>query len=762
MNTELKNLIKSLSEPHFKDLVIHFCKAKFNADSVRIVDGPYDGGNDLEIIIGDKDIKQNVQVTINKSYERKLEADLCKISSLPNRNQQLDFFISQELTKTKRDSLETDARINHNISLRIYDANILSQEPLDIVREKVYEYHNIDVHTSIEVDKNTKILFDVLTLGKDSVEVKKNFFASLILSCIYNNPHIKYTNLKEILKPQLKNKIDEEYLKKEINNLKQKQIVLSPSTDKWEFYLSEEKQQEINKIYQECDLLEKVLLQDVREYIRTNKIPCSEQELCQTIKSFYYKNYKITIEDLTKNNESTFQSVKKTYADLINFFAKKGCGNDDSNKYAEGVLRAIQNNAYLNKIAVATLFTNLYNDDKLQLYINKQNKSILLDTQILIRLLCVIYEEDYDYEDTAIHAVGILYRTLNKFQRNTYVYTTREYVSEVAAHIQDALKLQRFLDLPYKNLFGRSKNVFYNAYINLLNANLINSNWTLEDFICDLIAVEPQNLPSYQDTYFNKYIVDKLTFIYEHSDLKIDVLDSPNANNSSQIKKEYETMLLTTNRDRSPLAIDNDVKAILHLYEDFQANNEKSFIVSWDFAFVDIRKRLDTTNKNYSNWYVFTPLKMVDRLSIMNYSINPSSISLDVIALAENNFNYTTHTKSFFDFISSFFNDADVKNHAIIKKLAQLNQDLTPKVSDEEAEFEEESQFVKMLLDIHDHYRKNFSRYNLENLITTFGDNTISDEIINIFRQYLSEKTIDKQQLFTNIDSLIEQTTTVS
>ena len=112
-------------------------------------------------------------------------------------------------------------------------------------------------------------------------------------------------------------------MKKEINALKQKQIVLSPTTDKWEFYLSDNKQQEINEIYQQCNLLEKILLRDVHNFIEANAIPCSESDLCNAIKSLYYENYKITVEDLTKSNESTIYSVKKTYADLVNFFTKK-------------------------------------------------------------------------------------------------------------------------------------------------------------------------------------------------------------------------------------------------------------------------------------------------------------------------------------------------------------------------------------------------------------------------------------------------------
>jgi len=124
-------------------------------------------------------------------------------------------------------------------------------------------------------------------------------------------------------------------------------------------------------------------------------------------------------------------------------------------------------------------------------------------------------------------------------------------------------------------------------------------------------------------------------------------------------------MLVDTKRDkeRSNLAITNDVKAIMQMYDSYREHNELTFIVSWDFAFLDIRKRLYNKFEEYTHWYAFSPLKMIDRLSIMNYSINPSSISLDIIALAENNFNYTTRTASFFDVISSFFNDKNVKGH---------------------------------------------------------------------------------------------------
>ena len=81
MSKELNILISSLSEDNFRRLVQEYLKEKYKTSNVRITDGPYDGGNDLEIIIGDKDIKRNIQVTVQKSdYEKKLEKDLQKAS----------------------------------------------------------------------------------------------------------------------------------------------------------------------------------------------------------------------------------------------------------------------------------------------------------------------------------------------------------------------------------------------------------------------------------------------------------------------------------------------------------------------------------------------------------------------------------------------------------------------------------------------------------------------------------------------------------
>jgi len=48
MDKQLVNLINTLDVSNFKELVCSYNKEKYNTKHVRIIDGPYDGGNDIE------------------------------------------------------------------------------------------------------------------------------------------------------------------------------------------------------------------------------------------------------------------------------------------------------------------------------------------------------------------------------------------------------------------------------------------------------------------------------------------------------------------------------------------------------------------------------------------------------------------------------------------------------------------------------------------------------------------------------------------
>lgn len=69
--------------------------------------------------------------------------------------------------------------------------------------------------------------------------------------------------------------------------------------------------------------------------------------------------------------------------------------------------------------------------------------------KILIRLLCVLATKNYNFEDSAINSVKVLDETLKKYEKNIYLQTTYDYIEEVSNHLIEAIKLRKFMELPY-------------------------------------------------------------------------------------------------------------------------------------------------------------------------------------------------------------------------------------------------------------------------------------------------------------------------
>ena len=330
MSKELNNLISSLSEDNFRKLIQEYCKEKYSTPNVRVVDGPWDGGNDLEIIIGENELRKNIQITVQKSgYETKLEGDLIKSAkNVLNYNYQnsLDFYISQNIAKEKRNELELNAEVKHKINLKIIDGNILAQEAANFesIRNFTYEAHDIKINfTNNIADKQSKILFDVLTLDKNSVEIKRNFINSYIFSFLYSSPNATVDEIYNFINPHLNNSLIKEFLLKELNYLRSKQVIISLS-DKNKFELSKEKTSEINTIYANVVDSEEELKSIIETYIIDNQLDSTCLELLEILYKLYQENYTIDIDEIKNTNNSFSASIIKSFNDLVSFYIKKG------------------------------------------------------------------------------------------------------------------------------------------------------------------------------------------------------------------------------------------------------------------------------------------------------------------------------------------------------------------------------------------------------------------------------------------------------
>lgn len=766
---ELLNLISSLSEENFKLLVKEYLKEKYNTPHVRIIDGPYDGGNDLEVFINDKEIRKNIQVTVQKTgFETKLKRDIEKSSKNVKRFHylnNLDFFINQIITKQKRNELTLFSELNFAINLNIYDAKFFEQESENFpsIRNITYRCHNLKTDTDFKfADKQSKILFDVLTLNHRSIEIKRNFIYSYIFSFLYAKPNSSIEEVLEYLNTHLNNSLYFEYVEKELNYLRSKKCLVSHN-DKKRFILSEEKQKEISEIYSNVTLQEKQLREIIEDFIAKKGIDCSSDELANILFFLYQENYTIDIDEVNSTNNSFGASIKKTFNDLVLFFMKKGLDEEKSKMASKDLIIICQSNEFLNKLSSVYLFNNLYSSNKLESYINSKKPKIFLDTQILIRMICVLYNEKIDFVDTAMQSIKILLSTFEKFKDKIDIYSSYDYVDEVAGHLLEALKLQRFLNLPFIVRLGKSKNVFYNTYIELLNNNYFEDDYDFIYFIGELLD---EDFVLGNDKDFLRSASKKIAQILELSDIKLIYHDT--YSNYLIIKKEYEISLAMQSKVRSAIATDNDLRTIIYLatkdYHQDQLTKEfnEPFLITWDSAFYSFRKKLLTTHKELSYWYIYSPLKVVDRLSVMNFNLNSKSISLNIVALTETNFNYSSKTTSFIDVISSFFHTDDVSKLSIIHKLIDLKEDtknIQEVPSHEEFKESEEDNITQLLLNLKGHYHSYETKYKFDDLIEIFELPQFEDEIIYIFENALSKYRIGQNldNMFAKFDELISK-----
>lgn len=772
MNEELRNLINTLSVSNFRELIQEYCKERYETKHVRIIDGPYDGGNDLEIIVNDKEIRRNIQITVQKiGYESKLEKDIIKASDNVSKYSylsKLDFYISQNIPKDTKNQLVRNAEVKHGIELKIIDANTLASEANSFksIRKSTYKSHNIhEIDSFSTISKESKLLFDVLTLNSNTVEVRKNIIYSLIFSFLYTAGESTIEEISKGLRNHLQTDINSIDLIQELNNLKSKGFILTPNS-KSHYTLSREKCSQIEDINDKIVLEENQLEKEIQDFISKNNLDCTSSELVNFLKQVHTENYQIDIEEINKTGSSFSASLKKSYSDLYRFIEIKGGDPMRAQQIAKELLEKCSENEYFNKLATTALFSNLYTSDKLEAYINSRKKTVVIDTQILIRILCVLYQKSFTFKDTAFDAVQQLMTSLSRFHSSINIQTTEDYIEEVAGHFEEAIKLQRFLKLPFIEDIGLSKNVFFNAFLTFKSKDIIDSGMEFNEFIEDIIG-EP--VTTYKDSSFFDDIYDRLIDLFEAA--KMEIIYHPLYEDYQGIKKDYEINLAYAGKERSYRARENDLRTILYLSNPENHVNAETghlnepFLITWDSAFYSFRKALSRKYKKLSFWYIYSPLKFVDRLSILNFKISPKSVTSNVIALAETNFNYSNKTNSFFDVISTLFNKEDVSELSIIKRLADLRKETLEQgrdAEDSENIFDSsETPLTNMLLDIRNYYGSTQSKYSLNNLITAFETEENSDSIISILLKKMKnyKSSMKLETLFAEFDDLIKKTT---
>ena len=150
-----KTIIRSLSQERFSEAVALFERV-YLGNTVVAVDGHDDGGCDFKRFKNGKELKECVQVTVNKTnLKKKLFEDLVKVKRLITQfgySPSLDFYCSEVLADDKINEYREFAKSEHGIELQIYDANRLSGLDCPKLQEYLYELIKLGPSSFPDVD----------------------------------------------------------------------------------------------------------------------------------------------------------------------------------------------------------------------------------------------------------------------------------------------------------------------------------------------------------------------------------------------------------------------------------------------------------------------------------------------------------------------------------------------------------------------------------------------------------------------------------
>lgn len=765
LREEFTHLIASLNAEKFRIFIQTYLGEKYQNARIYITDGPYDGGNDLTIFVNDKEIKKNVQVTVQKdNIEKKIVADLIKANENISRFsylKKMDFYINQKLTNSFRDTQKLNAEITFEIDLTIIDANLLAQdlEFYPRLRDKLLALLDIKPENEfVKVDKQTKVVYDMLANSPETGEMKKQFVLSFIFTYLYENPGSTIEDLMEGVSKKLPHSPDLKFFRDNLSSLKGKGILSTDQTKKL-FYLSEEKRKEVDDIYAQALIQESQLKSALEAVLIKYNLIDITNELSDFIVKAYQANYMIDADELSHQNKST--PVSKIMFDLKAFLANKGLENDKIDGLTRDVLKACNDNEYLNKVGASILFANLYESDNLDEYLNNRKQYLYLDTQILLRLICLQYS-NVEWEDLAYKSVKDFYETVKASKHTIVLLTTRNYLVEVASHFQEALRLQRFYDLPGHNFEKKSSNVFCNFYFFLHQNGILDEDQSLDNFFEDLLGTE---IPTYDRPDFIHLVASRLNSLF--SMLNIEVVTISFYDEFQLFKKEYEIQLAYENKFRYSKVIDNDVQLILDLsnlnmhLDDRLAIRSEPFLVTWDREFYTFRKTLmeKFQNMGFGYFYIYSPSKLSDRISVANFKLNPKSIDYNIISLTENNFNNLYKTSSYIDILSYFFQKKNLSELQTAQKLLAMEsktKDVDGKISKNEV-FEDSSDVQDVLLGIRKHYMNNVDAFTFDDLIRVFENNKMTESVLSIIEKATKDKQFEEKSVFYEFNELIKK-----
>jgi hypothetical protein len=662
-------LVQSMEDPEMDKIAQKYMEEVEGEKKLFNCNGPYDHGLDMRgFDITEINAQYQITTRANK-FELKLKEDLGKAKrNVDNYNlpKKIMYFYSYPLTSNLILGFKKMAKDDFNLNLNLIEANNIAgvsahYKTLKELILELSEYEKYQSDDKFFTDTKIKAFYDLMSFGT-STDIKHDILKSFIINYLNDNGKVSLKNSLKYLNEHFSTSIDKEYFKRFMLILKSEQRIIIDS-EYIELTINEKNR--IQKVIEDYKIEETLLKKDLIKILEKHNIQSEVDLIITHLGKLYESNYSSNLGEFIER-KTNIQDLKTATEEFKNLLDTKIQDKLKSEILAKELLKITDKNEILSRIAAGRVYSKVNAPEKLQQYIfqNNNNKEIFLDTNVIIYLLFVHYDPEAGFSNYHFESAKQLLNFREKY--NLLFLTTRTYAIETANIFKDALSIVPFTKLPIFESLGGSTNIVYNFYIHLKDQSLLEKDIdSFEEFLNEFHFKQKINDP--ENNYFHqiKYLLDSLSI----------EIETPNHYDIIKCVDLINQDLKSNEKNKSSFAINNDAIMMMRLGDDdVEINPLDPIFCTWDLALIKLRKKYFEEFTSCTKWMIYTPTRLMDHFSMMNFEVKSGTLTNEVLSILEEDYSFQSKTQSLLDTIINIINPKNEVGLKYTNRLAKIRE----------------------------------------------------------------------------------------
>lgn len=663
-------LVKSLEDPEMDKVAQKYMEEVEGEKNLFNCNGPYDHGLDMRGF-DVTNIESQYQITTRAAkFETKLREDLEKAKrnvddyGLPKK---VVYFYSYPCTGNVILGYKKMARDEYGLILNIIEANNIAgasaiYSSLKDLLVEVSDYEKYQTDDEFFSDTKIRAFYDLMSFGT-STDIKHDILKSFIINHLNTNGKTSIEDSLTFLNEHFSTSIDSDYFTRFLQILRSERRI-EIGSEHIELTIAEKDR--IQKVIDNYRIEEGLLKKQLIEILKQYEVEEEVESVISHLGKLYESNYSSNLGEFTDRN-TNIQDLRAATDEFKEFLITKVDGNKfDTDALTKDLIRITDQNEILSRIAAGRVYSRVNAPEKLQQYItqNNNNKEIFLDTNVIIYLIFVHYDANADFNSFHFPVA----KNLLKFRKNhdLLLLTTRTYAIETANIFKDALSIVPYTKLKVFDALGGSNNIVYNFYLHLKDYGLLDSEIdSFEKFLAIFKFTQKIRDPK------NNYL-SEITYLLNSLEI---VIETPDHYDIGKCVDLIVQDLKDNEKTKSSFAVNNDAIMMMRLGdEDVDVNPLDPIFCTWDLSLIRLRKKFFEEFPSCTKWMMYTPSRLMDHFSMMNFEVKSGTLSNEVLSILDEDFSFQSRTQSLLDTILNIINPEDEVGLKYTNKLAEIRE----------------------------------------------------------------------------------------